>query len=52
MKDHDLGAKLWETSLHLCGLDEEDKYEKDGSESAGKKKGVQDLGPSEGKKDK
>ena len=55
VKDHDLGAKLWETSLHLCGLDEEAKYEKEAAESAAKKRGapgVQDLGPTEGKKDK
>ena len=55
VKDKELGAKLWETSLHLCGLDEEAKYEKDATESPGRKKGVsgvQDVSSNEGKKDK
>ena len=50
-KDKDLGSKLWETSLHLCGLDKESKDDND-LEDSSKTKKVQDVGPSETKKEK
>lgn len=50
-KDKELGAQLWDTSLHLCGLDEEDKHEKDTTGKAGPKK-VEDIGANEPKKEK
>ena len=54
-KDKDFGNKLWETSMHLCGLAEEPKYEKDDKDIDGKKKGssaVEEVGAGETKKGK
>ena len=50
-KDKELGNKLWETSLHLCGLDQEAKDAKVMDDASNAKK-VQEIGPNENKKDK